>query len=190
MGLPPKLATSLGRLHKRWGGQKDLGVGLHKHDAVRCYKGSRTLTLKFFAICYFAIDFTTQVSNFLIACHIDSFLQSLFKQALLFNMSGAQVIVVYPRKDTSTFDKEYYLSTHMPLVAKHWKKHGFKSYTVTELNADGPYSFSVVMEFESAEGWGAAATDPNTKEVMDDVPKFSNESPVIVHGGVISQEKV
>ncbi|KAH7076369.1 hypothetical protein BKA63DRAFT_281274 [Paraphoma chrysanthemicola] len=105
-------------------------------------------------------------------------------------MSGAQVVVAYPRKDGSTFDKQYYLSTHMPLVAKHWKKHGLKSYTVTELNADGPYSYSVVMDFESLEGFGAAAADPNTKEVMGDVANFSSEQPVLLHGGVIGRESV
>jgi uncharacterized protein (TIGR02118 family) len=105
-------------------------------------------------------------------------------------MSGAQVIVAYPRKDTSTFNKEYYLSTHMPLVAKYWKKHGLKSYAVTELNAESPYSICVVMDFESADGWGAAAEDSNTKEIMDDVPNFSTEGPVLLHGGVIGRETV
>jgi uncharacterized protein (TIGR02118 family) len=105
-------------------------------------------------------------------------------------MSGAQVVVAYPRKDGATFNKEYYLSTHMPLVEKYWKKHGLKSYAVTELNADGPYTYSVVMEFDSYEGFGAAAADPNTKEVMDDVPNFSNEQPVLVHGAVISRVNV
>jgi uncharacterized protein (TIGR02118 family) len=104
-------------------------------------------------------------------------------------MSGAHVIVVYPRKDGATFNKEYYLSTHMPLVEKHWKKHGLKSYAVTELTGDGPYSYSVVMEFESHEGFGAAAADENTKEVMADVPNFSSEQPTILHGGVIGREK-
>jgi uncharacterized protein (TIGR02118 family) len=105
-------------------------------------------------------------------------------------MSGAQVLVVYPRNKDSKFDKEYYLATHMPLVEKHWKKHGLKSYAVTELNADGPYSYSVVMEFESYEGFGAAGADPNTKEVMDDVKNFSNEQPIIVHGAVIGRESI
>ncbi|KAF2831096.1 hypothetical protein CC86DRAFT_366562 [Ophiobolus disseminans] len=105
-------------------------------------------------------------------------------------MSGAQVIVAYPRKEGATFDKDYYLSTHMPLAAKHWKKHGLKSYTVTELTGDGPYSYSVVLEFESPEGFPAAAADPNTKEVMDDVPKFSNEQPIIIHGPVIGRKDV
>ncbi|KAF2026028.1 hypothetical protein EK21DRAFT_75088 [Setomelanomma holmii] len=105
-------------------------------------------------------------------------------------MSGAQVVVVYPRKDGAKFDDKYYLSTHMPLVAKYWKKHGLKSYTVTKLNDDGPYSYSVTMDFESHEGFGAAGADPNTKEVMDDVANFSSESPIIVHGGVIDRKTV
>ncbi|KAF1937841.1 hypothetical protein EJ02DRAFT_458423 [Clathrospora elynae] len=102
-------------------------------------------------------------------------------------MSGANVIVLYPRKEGSTFDKEYYLKTHMPLAMKHWKKHGFKSYAVTELNADGPYSVTVVMEFDNYEGFQAASQDPGTKEVMDDVKNFSSEAPVLVHGAVIGR---
>lgn len=102
-------------------------------------------------------------------------------------MSGALVVVAYPRKDGSTFDKDYYLSTHIPLVSKYWKKHGLKSWVVSELNTDGPYSYTVVMEFESHESFGAATQDPNTKEVMDDVKNFSSEAPVLVHGGIIGR---
>jgi uncharacterized protein (TIGR02118 family) len=102
-------------------------------------------------------------------------------------MSGANVIVLYPRKEGSTFDKEYYLKTHMPLAMKHWGKHGFKSYAVTELNDDSPYSYSVVMEFESYESFGKATQDPGTKEVMDDVTNFSSEKAILIHGGVIGR---
>jgi uncharacterized protein (TIGR02118 family) len=100
-------------------------------------------------------------------------------------MPAGQVVVLYPRESGSTFDKSYYMSTHMPLVEKHWKKHGLKSYKVTELNADGPYSISCVLDFDSDESFGKAAADPNTKEVMDDVDNFSSVKPVIVHGGLV-----
>jgi uncharacterized protein (TIGR02118 family) len=103
-------------------------------------------------------------------------------------MSGFQVSVAYPREEGFTFDKEYYLSTHMPLVEKHWKKHGLKSYVVSELNEDGPYTYIVVMEFESLQGWRAAAQDPSLKEIMEDVPKFSNLKPVTIYGGIIGQK--
>ncbi|KAH7399659.1 hypothetical protein BKA66DRAFT_407131 [Pyrenochaeta sp. MPI-SDFR-AT-0127] len=102
-------------------------------------------------------------------------------------MSGAQILVAYPRKEGNTFDKDYYVSTHMPLVEKHWKKHGLKSYAVSELNADGPYTYVVVMQFESYEGFAAASGDPGTKEVMDDVANFSNAAPVLIHGPVIGR---
>jgi uncharacterized protein (TIGR02118 family) len=103
-------------------------------------------------------------------------------------MSGANILVVYPRVEGSTFDKEYYLSTHMPLVEKHWKPHGLKSFAVSELNEDSPYTYMVVMEFDSAEGWGKAAKDPSIKEIMDDVKNFSNQKPVIAYGNVIGRQ--
>jgi uncharacterized protein (TIGR02118 family) len=105
-------------------------------------------------------------------------------------MSGAQVIVAYPRKEGATFDKNYYLATHMPMVGKHWKKHGLKSYAVTELSADAPYTYTVAMDFESYEGFGAASQDPNMKEIMEDVPKFSSEQPIMLHGNIIGRQRL
>lgn len=102
---------------------------------------------------------------------------------------GASVIVAYPRTSSSTFNKDYYLSTHMPLVKKHWTKHGLRSYAVTDLSAsdDAPYTYIVVMDFESLEGFGAAAQDESIKEIMGDVDNFSNVKPVLLHGGVIGR---
>jgi uncharacterized protein (TIGR02118 family) len=97
-------------------------------------------------------------------------------------MAGASVMAVYVRKEGSTFDKEYYLSSHMPLTFKHWKKHGMKGYKVTELNADSPYSYIVVMDFETPEGFEAAVKDADTKEVMEDIKNFSSEEPIMVYG--------
>jgi uncharacterized protein (TIGR02118 family) len=136
--------------------------------------------------------FIFQVSQFLTFSKLGSSSVVLHtNKQTLFNMSGFQVIVAYPRNDGKLkFDKDYYLKTHMPLAAKTWKPHGLKSYAVTELAADNPYGISVVMEFESAEGWGAAAADANTKAVLDDVPNFSNESPVLLHGAVIDRVSV
>ncbi|KAI4919070.1 uncharacterized protein J4E92_008714 [Alternaria infectoria] len=102
-------------------------------------------------------------------------------------MSGATAIVLYPRKEGSTFNKEYYLKTHMPLAMKNWKDHGLKSYAVSELNADGPYAISTVMEFDSLESVGKALQSEGTKEVMEDVKNFSSETPILVHGNVVGR---
>lgn len=100
---------------------------------------------------------------------------------------GAQVTVLYPRKDGAKFDMDYYLATHMPLVAKHWNKYGLKSYAVTQLSGDAPYSVSAVMEWESSEAFGNATKDEGTKEIMGDVANFSSESPVLIAGDVVGR---
>ncbi|KAH9879406.1 hypothetical protein J1614_002846 [Plenodomus biglobosus] len=102
-------------------------------------------------------------------------------------MPNAIIIIAYPRTEKSTFNKDYYVSTHIPLVEKIWKPLGLKSWTVGELNPDGPYSYSVVMEFESLEAFGKATQDPGTKAVMEDVANFSSEQPMLLHGGVIAR---
>ncbi|USP77006.1 hypothetical protein yc1106_04280 [Curvularia clavata] len=100
-------------------------------------------------------------------------------------MAGANVIILYPRKEGSTFNKEYYINSHMPLCEKIWKKHGMKSWVLTELNADGPYLYSLVMDWESHEAFGKGMQDPGVKELMDDLKNYYTEPPVLVHGGVV-----
>ncbi|KAL6702953.1 hypothetical protein ACN47E_000795 [Coniothyrium glycines] len=102
-------------------------------------------------------------------------------------MSGASLYIVYPRKEGATFDKEYYIKTHLPLAQKVWEKHGMKSYAITEFAPDSPYSIGVVAEFESLEGWGAAAKDSDTKQVIDDVKNFSSEGPILFAGNIIGR---
>ncbi|KAL1794706.1 hypothetical protein ACET3X_006522 [Alternaria dauci] len=101
-------------------------------------------------------------------------------------MPGSTILALYPRKDGATFDKEYYLTKHMTIAMKIWGSRGLKSYTVSELNGDGPYSISTVMEFESPEALEKCLQDPNVKEIMDDVKNFSSEQVVLVHGNVIA----
>lgn len=101
---------------------------------------------------------------------------------------GAQVTVLYPKKDGAKFDLEYYLATHMPLVTKTWSSYGLKGYTVTQLSGEGPYSISCVMEFESSEGFGKAIQDKGTAEVMKDVENFSSEKPVLVAGEIVERK--
>ncbi|KAJ4400552.1 hypothetical protein N0V91_008594 [Didymella pomorum] len=97
---------------------------------------------------------------------------------------GTQAIVLYPRKDGSKFDLDYYHATHMPLVKDTWTQHGLKSFSIVQLAPDNQYSIAAILDFESQEGLGKAMGDPATKKVMDDVKNFSNEQPVIVAGNV------
>lgn len=100
---------------------------------------------------------------------------------------GAQVIVLYPRKDGAKFDLDYYHSTHMKLVKDKWTSFGLKKFSVVQLAPDNQYSMAAILDFESQEALGKAMADPGAKEVMDDISNFSSEKPVIVAGNVTLQ---
>ena len=53
---------------------------------------------------------------------------------------------MYPKTETSTFDMDYYMKTHMPLVQEKWGSHGLKNWTVAKLDESGGYSVYVFPE--------------------------------------------
>ncbi|USP72730.1 acetyltransferase, GNAT family [Curvularia clavata] len=98
--------------------------------------------------------------------------------------SNTSVVVLYPRTSKSTFDLDYYISTHMPLAAKAWKKYGLETWRVAELDENAPYSIHLLMVWADREGFNNALQDPATQEIMADVKNFSNETPIFIPGNI------
>lgn len=109
-------------------------------------------------------------------------------------MSGttATVTVLYPAKEGATFNMDYYLSTHMPLVSKLWSSFGLKHYYITDLrHSEQPYTIQATLVWESAEGGlegFKAAVAAHAPEVMGDIANFSSEQPTIVTGSVVASQ--
>jgi uncharacterized protein (TIGR02118 family) len=91
--------------------------------------------------------------------------------------------VLYPRSEGARFDHDYYRDKHMPMVA------GFlgsacRYYTIEKGLAGGapgaptPYLASCSFTCESVEAL-QAALGPHVKEIMADVPNYTNTEPVI-----------
>ena len=84
----------------------------------------------------------------------------------------------------------YYLSTHMPLVMKHFRQHGLTGYRVMQYDgADAPYTTACTLTFTSKDGPGKAFGSKEAAEVMDDVKNFSNVTPVLMNGEQVGQEE-
>ncbi|KAF2759842.1 hypothetical protein EJ05DRAFT_484742 [Pseudovirgaria hyperparasitica] len=102
----------------------------------------------------------------------------------------SQATVLYPNTDASTFDLEYYLKTHMPLVDEHWGPKGLKGWTITKyVTADGnepKFSIAAVLTWESDAHALDALKSEAAKIVLGDIPKFSNVEPVVMLGSVIA----
>jgi uncharacterized protein (TIGR02118 family) len=92
------------------------------------------------------------------------------------------VTVAYPAADAGTFDWEYYLSTHMPLVQAEMgsalvsfsSDRGVASLVPGEA---APYAAVTRMVFESLEALQAGMEKSGDK-LLADIPNYTNVNPV------------
>lgn len=94
------------------------------------------------------------------------------------------ITVLYENVDDATFDLDYYMAKHMPLVEAKFKPFGIKSWRVLQAvgTASGGkprYSIIVNLEFDTADQFKAAVAAEGGP-VFGDVPNFSNKEPVVV----------
>lgn len=113
-----------------------------------------------------------------------------------FNLPIMTVLTVtYPQQPGAHFNLDHYKSVHIPLVFKHWGPHGLRSFRLIKhaLTVDpmpvpaaapgttgggvGEPSWIAILDFASAEDCARARSCEGTKEVMSDLPKFTNMTP-------------
>ncbi len=95
--------------------------------------------------------------------------------------------VIYPVSDGSTFDHDYYTSTHMALVGEHMGPH-IGSTVVTKGLAGGPdvpapfhAIATIVFSDQAAMDAAMSAAGP----VMADIPNFTSVQPTVLIGEVV-----
>lgn len=94
-----------------------------------------------------------------------------------------KVSVMYPNSPDAHFDDAYYRDKHMPMV-KQLMGDYCKSYAVDRALAGGqdasntPYIAMGHLFCESVEAF-QAGFGPHTKEIMADIPNYTNQKPII-----------
>jgi len=95
--------------------------------------------------------------------------------------------VIYPITADTSFDYDYYLSTHMSVVGQHMGPH-IERTIVTKGLAGGPdtppghYAIATILfSDQGAFDAAMAASGP----VMADIPNFTNSQPQILIGEVV-----
>ncbi|GFN20308.1 hypothetical protein AtubIFM55763_007864 [Aspergillus tubingensis] len=101
------------------------------------------------------------------------------------------VTVLYPNEADAKYDLEYYLSHHLPLVDRLWRKYGLHGWTVVKYGPGVtedriPYSFGCVLFYEDDNAAKQAFKGPEAAEVLGDISKFSNKQPLFLYGERIS----
>ena len=93
------------------------------------------------------------------------------------------IAVMYPSASGTTFDQDYYMQTHIPLVRRLWSPLGLQDVKVLRgvAGPDGAaptYSIVALLSFASMDAFKAAAAQHGA-EIFADIPKFTNGKPVL-----------
>ena len=90
-----------------------------------------------------------------------------------------RVAVMYPKTDESTFDMDYYLTKHMPLVQERLGGSGLVGIAVDEGIGGGmpgeppPYAAIGILVFDTIEHFSSGMR-VHGAELMRDIPNFTN----------------
>ena len=101
------------------------------------------------------------------------------------------ITVLYPNVEDATFDLDYYLTKHMPLVEERFAPHGIKGWRVarfigTPQGSKSLYSIVATLEFDHPDQFKAAIAAEGGV-VLGDLSNFSSKQPVIMIGAVVGQ---
>ena len=93
------------------------------------------------------------------------------------------IAVMYPSGNDTTFDHDYYMKSHMPLVQKLWSPLGLQGATVMRgiAGPDGAAPTYVVitqLTFASMDAFKDAGAK-HGGEIFADIPKFTNSAPLL-----------
>ena len=94
-------------------------------------------------------------------------------------MSAAALMVAYPVGEGATFDRGYYVLTHLPLVRRAFGPHGLTDATgyFPEGGENAPLAVAI-LAFRDADARAAALGSAEAGPVFDDIPNFTNSTPV------------
>jgi len=94
-----------------------------------------------------------------------------------------RVSVLYPNSSGSTFDMDYYLTKHMPMVGARLKP-ALKAMTVdngisgAQPGTDAANRVITTLSFDSMETFQSAFI-PHAAEIQGDIPRFTNIVPTV-----------
>ncbi len=88
------------------------------------------------------------------------------------------VTALYPNEPGSSFDYEYYLNKHVPLVRERWRPLGLENQRQvrgmgTLDGSPAPYQVIAFLTFRSLEDFQNAA-QAHGQEILDDIAKFTS----------------
>jgi len=101
---------------------------------------------------------------------------------------SVRAIVAYPYKATAPFNIDYYLTQHMPQVAKLYGPFGLRKWEVIQFSTDGStpdFAIQTILHWDNVEQLAKANASDAAKTLGDDIPNFSQVMPIALSGMVV-----
>lgn len=88
------------------------------------------------------------------------------------------LFVTYAGDANTHFDRDYYVSTHLPLVLEAWSPYGLETATAFFPVGDGAGTIAVcICKFQDEAAIATSLASPHTERVMADVKHFTDVKP-------------
>jgi hypothetical protein len=96
----------------------------------------------------------------------------------------AKVVVtfLYPRKNMSFFNIDYYLKHHIPTREAAWTPLGMTNSFVCDIEKDAEFEFMVITIWKNQASWDEAKKGEAAQKLAKDVSNFTDVKPVTVVG--------
>ena len=93
------------------------------------------------------------------------------------------ITVMYPAGPEDSFNRGYYLETHIPLVKERWRSMGLENVQLLRGIASGDgsepvYQVIALLSFRSQQEF-QKAVQAHGQEIFADIPKFTSVQPVV-----------
>ena len=105
------------------------------------------------------------------------------------NKGMVKITIMYPNDEGKTFDMDYYSSKHMPMLADLFGE-ALKRYEIDKgisgrtPEESVPFLAIGYLYFKSVEAY-SAAFGPNAKQILGDIPNYTNIQPRVQISEVI-----
>jgi uncharacterized protein (TIGR02118 family) len=102
-----------------------------------------------------------------------------------------KVSILYPNKEGTHFDMDYYVGKHLPMVQARLTPLGLKGVSAEKgisagtAGSSAPFHCMGHMLFESLDAY-LNGMKAHGKELVTDIPKFTNAAPVIQISEIVS----
>ena len=88
------------------------------------------------------------------------------------------LFVIYPGNADTRFDRDYFISTHLPLVLEAWGAYGLETAAAFFPTGDGAGTIAIaVCRFRDEAAIAASLDSPQTDRVMADIKCFTDAVP-------------